>query len=425
MTWARIEKILLPLWVVLITSESLNIVVPYVHWFATIPLLIVLGFNGLFTVPDFRLPRPIIVSVVLLVVSIMIVALVSDNTLYDLSQAARLSILFLILLPPLISRPATRRTLWVGVEAAVLFNFILIIGGLTINPALFGLQAAARFGTYANGPGALWRVGVIGLAAATVTRHSNSKLAKLRSWFCAIVSLALIFLDGSRTGVIVLSFLLLLYVPAILKAAFAKPVRLAFLAATPALLAPAFLWLSPSADDPIAQGGIIGRLQNDLGGSSQVSASSLDPIRSEMYRTVFTEVQEHPFLGLGMEKTKVFTVAGSMVVHFSFLQVWSDVGLVGFLSYTTLLSFAACMAFKRLLCAPPRAQSIARQCVYLTGGWIIAGCFHPISSEMSVWIWFFLALALIADCPIDQSLLNRFSLQFRQLVLSDRKPVRA
>jgi len=398
----RFERFAISAWTVLVMSASLTVVVPNLHWFATGALLPLLLLNNRRSQKDIEIPPVFPLAAAILILSMLIVSLQSEESVRDFGQCAKIALILLLVLPMVVRSSARRNALWAGAEAAVYFNVLLIIGGLTISPLLFGVQATARFGTYATPPGGLWQVGAIGLAASGLLPTSGSRAIKLRRAICVAASILFIVLDGSRTGILVLSAALALYAPRVMGSSLRRPLRTILIALSIVTLA---AFATPLIGDFFDDYGVVTRVRQALekSGSGTSSVGALDSARTVMYLTVLNAIEDHPIVGSGLNTTFVDTEFGTEVVHCSYLQVWADVGLLGFLAYTTLTQAPLLAALQHQLHRDQEATRDALPAIFLACAWALMGCFHPVSTELTEWIWFFLLIAALGNCGVYSS----------------------
>jgi O-antigen ligase len=85
-----------------------------------------------------------------------------------------------------------------------------------------------------------------------------------------------------------------------------------------------------------------------------------------------------------------------MVVHAAYLQVWADVGIFGFIAYgaLTLGVLLGSWARPKII---PQMQFGDRVAfyngIYVLSCWVLAGVFHPLSTEITEWVMFIVGLA--------------------------------
>jgi O-antigen ligase len=99
---------------------------------------------------------------------------------------------------------------------------------------------------------------------------------------------------------------------------------------------------------------------------------------------------------------------GDIVNHFSYLQMWADTGLLGFVSYVGLIFGLAAQAVHRLIQSVRTMSKIRARAaftgVYLLLCWAMACVFHAVSSELSEWLMYLAGLALVSNMlrsPLD------------------------
>src|SRR5205823_2075717 len=86
--------------------------------------------------------------------------------------------------------------------------------------------------------------------------------------------------------------------------------------------------------------GAVGRLSELVGSVEATGVEGLgtaDVVRFQMWADVLEAIRNHPLWGTGFETTISDTIAGSMSVHMTYLQVWADLGILGFVAYIWLM----------------------------------------------------------------------------------------
>jgi hypothetical protein len=398
---SRWESAVISSWVVLVTSADLKAIVPYIHWYGTAVVILLLALTV--RQPRWTGLRFGLLTGSLLPLSLCTVALASTTPGYELLEAGKLAILVLLVLPLLTTRLAIINAAQRGAAIAVCANAALALAGAVGHSALGALMAPGRFGTILNAPGSLWRVGILLLPGSTLRLFSGR--ARLRDVTVLAASLLLLVLDGSRTAyVILIAFGAALFGALVRNtAAEARRGRLLAVAARIGVMA-AVLVVAPALLNVFFESGDAGFFQRGwemaqaIGGAQNGGLQSVDRTRSDMIRDVLTAIREHPVLGTGMGRTTSLAANGPMVVHIAYLQVWADLRILGFLSFTALTIGSIPVLWIRY-----RARAVAdseRRILFYNGifllvAWALAGFLHPISTEVSEWIMFLLGYSTV------------------------------
>jgi O-antigen ligase len=157
-----------------------------------------------------------------------------------------------------------------------------------------------------------------------------------------------------------------------------------------------------SGETTVEDQGAIGRLRlliNTFEASGVENLGSADVVRYQMLQDVLEAVRAHPILGTGIETTVTETKVGPMGTHMTYLQVWADLGLAGFISYIWLV-WGWVPRLPRVLrrvraLSNPVERAIYYNAVYVLLFFGAAGFFNPLSTEWSEWVLFVVAYALV------------------------------
>src|SRR5258708_32602826 len=136
----------------------------------------------------------------ILVVAVCIPLLYGADVVYSLAEAVKLAAILLGALTIFVSRTNLARYAFRGFVVAVCLDLLLMIGGF-LGVGTAGIMLAGRWGTILSYPGSLWRV------AITVWVFGAYLLIKRRSVFYLglfLASTVLVFMDGARTGILLL-----------------------------------------------------------------------------------------------------------------------------------------------------------------------------------------------------------------------------
>jgi len=448
---ARVQSVAISIWVILVTSATLKWVVPYIHWYASAVLIAILALS----LPrprwaDLRLP---LVASAALTLAICTLVFVSRNPVYEVLEAGKLAIILLVLLPLLTTSPALALAALRGAEISIWINLALVLVGKIASGAFSRMMARSRIGTALNTPGTLWRLAILLLVLAGMRYLFGG--GTFRNLLLFGTSFFLIVLDGSRTA-----FLLALIAPAIFTAVFVSTFRpllqrlrprilLTRVGAMALVVACVFLargyfiresltsevWrdlsskmqrIATQAKSAPGKSTTAGAKQASAAPAPQISSrpaesttpassqpkSAIEPsvalkaadsLRADMLRVVIAAIKKHPIIGTGMGTTLAVTSHGPIVVHMAYLQLWADVGLLGFLSLSALNFGSVIILWRKY---KTRAMSNPNHCAIFYNGvgllicWAIADIFHPISTELSEWIMFLIGYcSVLASAP--------------------------
>ena len=129
-------------------------------------------------------------------------------------------------------------------------------------------------------------------------------------------------------------------------------------------------------------------------------ATHNDQIRMRMITAGFEQIRSSPVWGGGIESSVVMTGGGPMVIHLSYLQVWGDYGLFGFLLFVIIMVLPLLILTKRVQALLTTRFSSIEQAGLLSAlvvvlSYPLYGLLHPISNEFSEWAPMLMALAVI------------------------------
>ncbi|MFZ5992724.1 MAG: O-antigen ligase family protein [Deinococcota bacterium] len=389
------------IWFFLLLGADLKVSIhSYIHWGVSILVFAllfpyVLRFRGYFGHPIHWF---VISMAILLMASILLSSLNSDNALYGVGQALKIGLILLLAFGLMLSRPTWALIGFSSIQAAVWANFILLVLGLFMNP-IFASQMASdgRWGTFLNHPGSLWRVGILVLVFSAYVYYYRRK--DFRYLALLVVGLCLIYADSSRTGFII-TMIAVFYTILLL----ILEQRRRLLATS--LFICAVLGIAVLIGVLAFSGDLVNRLlpqraAETLQAITSANLESADPTRFRMLQAASQAIAEHPLWGTGIGTTRADTDVGPMVVHNTYLQVWSDLGLLGFLAYLGLVIGWVAWLPRFFLIVSRQGNVILRGLYYnaafLLFFYALTSLFHPLSTEWSEWITFMLPFALYAQ----------------------------
>jgi len=397
--WIRFQSTAISGWVFLVTSAQLSLVLPNVHWYLTAMLTVVLGLS--FRPVRWEALRFPLLASFLLVVAICTVALASTDPAHDLIEAGKLAVILLLVLPLLASDSRVAAAAMRGAEIAVFVNAGLAVSATLGFMPLLGVSTPGRFGTILNWPGSLWRVGMLTIACSGLRFFAG--VSGFRDLLLFVASALLIILDGSRTAYLII----LAGTFALAGAIFRTPsfrirrkgsstvLRRTLVAA---MLVAGFIVaksiVSSDRSGSFERGSNM--LQTFIQGGD--SLKDLDDTRSEMPAAAWSAILDHPVLGTGMGTTRSSSEAGPMVVHIAYLQLWADVGMLAFLSFSALVIGsipALWIRYKPIAMVDAKQAALFYNGIFLLGCWALAALFHPVATQLDPWIMFVLAYSCV------------------------------
>ncbi len=128
-----------------------------------------------------------------------------------------------------------------------------------------------------------------------------------------------------------------------------------------------------------------------------------------MLLDVVEAIRDHPLLGTGIGTTKSDTIDGTMIIHMTYLEVWADLGLLGFAAYIWLMLswiplVPTVLRRVRVLSDPAR-RALYYNALFLLFVYGVSGFLHPISTEWSEWIVFIIPYALVWEIARSKDIL--------------------
>ena len=310
----------------------------YVHWVAT-ALLFAFGFPVLLYAKC-SLRSPLYFASAGMVIATLAATLNSPDLVYGLEQALKLGVILIGGLLLFSSDPYYAHVAFRAFIASVYLNSALVLLGF------FGWDKAAsqmspgRWGTVLNFPGSLWRCGILVLGYAMM-ESIESRGRRGRSVLLLGLSLGLIMADGSRTGLLLVPFALVYcgYVLLCRRSITAVPKAIVTLLV---VATAGGAWMLLGGDiatrEEYGESGFtrIERLFTNYSRGGLSGGRDSDEARVAMLMDSLDAIALHPLLGGGIGTTRSETEGGPIVVHMSYLQIWSDLGILGFVSYLGL-----------------------------------------------------------------------------------------
>ena len=381
-------------WAVVVLAADLKVSMPHIHW-AVSALAITLILPYLLRVP-WKARFPARAPAWLFIVAVCVPILYRARVVYSIAEAGKLAVILVGATSIFVSRTILAHYAFRGFVVAVYLNLFLLVGGF-LGLGSAGIMGIDRWGTILNHPGSLSRVGVmvwVFAAYLVVKRRSATALG------LSIASTALVYFDGSRTTFLLL-FLGALFLVFVLAVEAGRLRRALFIGIIGLGIVTAIVGYSGILSGQ-SGGGAVGRFSESVGSVGAEGWQGLetaDLIRFQMLQDVVEAIQAHPVLGTGIETTTTETIDGPMDTHMTYLQVWADMGLLGF-SAIMWLMWGWIVWIPKVLRTVRVFPDLAQRALYYNATFLlffyaVAAVFHPLSTEWSEWIMFIVSYALV------------------------------
>lgn len=247
-------------------------------------------------------------------------------------------------------------------------------------------------------PGTLWLS-----ASAILTYNLLAYAAKdqVKNALFLLLTLFFVFLDGSRTGLllVLLNLLLVMWLVLVNK-------ELKWIVVVKIFIITILSFLAISLTPPLINffsrekkqsSNTLGVTMRDTSNESYVKRIAAgDEYRKSMYKFALEQSGKFSFFGSGLENSK-FQMEGrpSLVIHNIYLQSLIELGLVGFLGFL-LIYFPFFSVFESLKIGNSLNEVTIEHLgiVGIVFLYILKGFFHPISNEISVMGFLIMGLAV-------------------------------
>ncbi|MBK3497126.1 O-antigen ligase family protein [Viridibacillus sp. YIM B01967] len=280
--------------------------------------------------------------------------------------------------------------------AVIVNSLLLIVGSLGIYPLAQILTSDGRWGTLLAFPGSLVKIGACGfylnITAMLYLKISN----KIRSSILLILSIFIVYMDGSRTGMLLIfitTFCIPIFYFLVNKKNKIKSVVIPFVGCFVFVIT-LMIMLPFMVNSRIGSSAL--KLIN--AGSLANGLDMIDPARYMMLLSALEKISANPFIGTGSFTTVgVYADNSSMVVHNTYLQIWGDYGILGLLGIVSIYFiwlFSIPNIMKRI-----QIEGSTMDCVIICSSILMLcyvglnGFFHPYSTELSEWIILIIPLA--------------------------------
>jgi O-antigen ligase len=381
-------------WAVAVLAADLKVNIPRIHW-ALSALAVILILPYLLRV-RWKARFPARVPAWLFIVAVCVPVLYGASALYSLAEAGKFAAILLGGISIFVALTNLAHYAFRGFIIAMWLNAFLLLGGL-LGFGSANIMMTGRWGTILNYPGELWRVGITVWVFAAYLLIKRRSVASLGLW---VASTALVYLDGTRTGILLL-FVGALYLLFVLAVEAGRLKRALTISATGLGILAGVVAYSGILSGQVG-GGAVGRF-SELAVSVEAEGfkglDAADAIRFQMLQDVLEAIRAHPVLGTGFETTMTESIIGPMSIHMTYLQLWADLGLLGFVAYVWLM-WGWLIWVPRVLRRVRAFSDPARRAIYYNAMFLLVvygsiGFFHPVSTEWSDWILFIVPYALV------------------------------
>jgi len=369
---------------------------PHIHWIAWLVLILPLIVSSIYK-------RGIVVSPSLWIgVFMFSIGIISsffyNANLETLIQLIKFLLIFITLYFFLFYSVINWGLIVSVINIAVIINVLLLILGLLGISAVSSLMTIdGRWGTIFVYPGSLVKIGIIGFYINIFALLLYKTKEKFVPLVMVLLSVFIIYMDGSRTGMI--AMLVTLPIIPLLYSISNYRDKVKF------ILFPFILFISfftlilislPFLKDFRIGKNILSLIQTP---SISSGLELIDPIRYSMYQVAIEKVISSPFLGSGAFSTiGTLEDTGGMVVHNTYLQAWGDFGILGLIGMCSIC-FGWIVLIPYLLKRIQINYDIKENVLICSSilmliYFVLNGLFHPYSTEFSEWIMYIIPLTI-------------------------------
>ncbi|MBQ0831292.1 hypothetical protein [Marinobacter sp.] len=284
----------------------------------------------------------------------------------------------------------------VGLKAWAAFALCGVAGLFLFDATDYLIITPGRIGWALAFPGVLWKAGVF-LLLWSIWQLLMRPL-NIGGLVWLFISALVMGFDGSRTGILIAAGAFLVFlVLALIRHRSCASVVLGRAVVLGLFIVVGMGAVNPSPWNPIRWAPSIS--QSVVKTDVPTREIAEDPVRLRMFKEAVSGSLGNFPLGAGFGSTGVSVagVEGLMVVHITYLQLLSDVGVIGLIGYLGIFAIPLLAAYRRVARAENGWLVLDRFSLPLCilSGYLVAGLFHPVSSELSEWAIVLLALCLL------------------------------
>jgi len=387
------KKIAILLFIFLCLAADTKVTIyPYIHWLSWIILILPFMIKD-FIIKGFVI-SPLLYTGLFAFILGCLTSLVVAPNLETVIQILKFSLIFTTLYYFLFYNIFKLHSIITIFNLAVFVNALfLILGILNLIPTASLLTSDGRWGTILAFPGSLVKIGAIGIYINLMLMLLNNKKGNIEPLFILILSIFIVLMDGSRTGMLVLGLTMVIIPFQYFLVNNKNKTKVFIILSSMSFV----IFISIVVLAPFILTSRIGNSFIKLFSASSFSNAleSIDSIRFEMILSAFDKILKDPFIGHGAFST----VGGNgMVVHNTYLQVWGDFGLFGIVGLVSLYFGWIFMLPKILgklqIIGLGLNSAMVCSSTLMLLYFVMNGMFHPYSTEFSEWIVFIIPLTI-------------------------------
>ena len=417
---------LITIWVFLLMSADLKGEIHHwIHWLITAAILPFIGCQYIFY-PK-KIPSNFYTcSGYLLIAAILLNLFTAQNKIYNLEEALKLLLIFSAYFIFAYNYSFIKAAM-MGLKISAICNFLLLVAGALGISSLAHIKYIKDFRwlTILNWPGSLEKAGLVIFCYALYLTLIGKDF--FTHWFLFFVSIILVLFDGSRTGLCVI-YLGYFIVPLFILMNDKYKINSKFIVTLCFAIFTFFFanFIKQSitinslvttqyeqSSNSLSEKGYSVNSQNRLTAFINKlkfgwqGLKESDPIRYRMIQVGLEHIHNNPIFGTGLGTTTVPVVDpenGKMMdvdVHNSYLQVWGNLGILGFIAFLIII-LGWVYYLPDVLISIQKANSAIQKALLYNSIFILFYCAinyltHPLSTEWSEWIMYLIANAFLIN----------------------------
>lgn len=395
----NIKVILFYLLIILLLAADFksSIKITYIVWIIALVFVIInikkwkLEFN-----PDIIF---IVIPAYLLSFIIITLSFVSGYGFQNVAQGVKILFLFGIFFPVILNSNFKAIDFYNGIIFSLAANSILLLIGKYLNLNILAWDTGnGRWCNIFNYPGSLYKAGIIALPYLLYELYIRFNFKAVLLLFLALQP---IIFDGSRTGVLALIVIVLWVMTNIIIGILYKndknEIRRLFKYSI--IIAVTVISLATLFRNDIINSGAYQRVSNMISelreSPIETSFYKIDDKRSSMIKTAVEQVEASPLIGKGFGTTR----SSDMVIHNTYLQVFSDMGVFA-LILVLIIYFSFLKLFFRYAKDMLTGNSSMEKILFMgSAGSLLMftfyGLFHPFSVEIGDWSIYIISYVIL------------------------------
>lgn len=384
------KKLSILLFIFLTFSADLKVTVfPYIHWIAWALLLFPYMMIDFFK-KGIKVSPFLGIAVLTLLLGILTSSINSPDYEFYV-QMTKLLLIFLTMYYFLNYETLSLESMFFLFNVLVIVNFLLLMMGLIGHPTAWMLTTDGRWGTILNYPGSFVKVGSLAFFLNIMMVVFTKKTKKIIYIVMIILSLFIVFMDGSRTGILLIMLTLILVPFFYIINNFRDKVKVIIVPVLVVILFTVAILINIKLFVGTRIGESILSILNSE--SLSVGLEAIDPARYTMLIAALEKIIENPLVGTGAFTTvAIYADGSSMVVHNTYLQAWGDFGILGALGLALIYCgwiYLLPNALKKIqIINNGITKAIFCSSILMLLYYVLNGLFHPYSTELSEWMTF-------------------------------------